>query len=261
MTSIGMNREGLFTDQASSKRSKYFSGKPTNSSLVENGFRFIQSDFTLASLKNWHNDCLADLPFIKKSFEDLLPDFSMPSKFGNRKRRFGAFRLSQKTGEFCATEQHEYIRKRSLNRLAASRRREISSLHENVRDALLIRALVSVLAAEIDDPCREWSINVHQFRVDACESLSHVSPEGMHQDGHDYVAILALGRRNVIGGMNQIASKCGNLLFRQVMLNDFDCILVDDRKVFHGVTPILPKFLGEASLDTLVINFDRADDS
>jgi len=259
MTNSAKNQETIPTEKFSSGTyANRLLGIP-DSGLPAKGFRFVQSEQIQTALKNWNRVAIDDLSAIKRSFQDLVPDCYMPKKFGCRNRRFGEYRLSQTTGEFLSTDQLQHIRKPSKNRLNACKARTFCALQETVRDSLFTRALVEVVVGYIDDPCREWSINIHQFRVDASQGLAHASPNGMHQDGNDYVAIISMGRENSIGGMNQISSKRGRLLFRQTMANDLDCLVLDDRKVLHGVTPILPKFRGAAYSDSFVIDFNRID--
>jgi len=83
------------------------------------------------------------------------------------------------------------------------------------------------------------NIDVHQVRQIAYPNLnSHNSPEGIHQDGSDYiVSALVLKRFNIKGGNSIIYDKDKNEIFKTT-LNKYDYILQDDRELYHYVTPI-----------------------
>jgi hypothetical protein len=76
-----------------------------------------------------------------------------------------------------------------------------------------------------------WHIELHQFRIEARDGkLAKPTPEGVHRDGVDL----------------------GEFTLRE----SFDMVLVNDRRVYHGVTPITPLDpAAEAFRDVLVITF------
>ncbi|MCV5335202.1 2OG-Fe dioxygenase family protein, partial [Escherichia coli] len=43
-------------------------------------------------------------------------------------------------------------------------------------------------------------IEIHQIRITALDSETQVAPEGVHQDGFDHIAMVGVGRHNIIGG-------------------------------------------------------------
>src|SRR5262249_47614105 len=60
-----------------------------------------------------------------------------------------------------------------------------------------------------------------------------------HKDGEPFFVLSLLGSRNLDGAITQIASDCDgrNLLDRFILAEPLDSLLVDDRTVFHNVTP------------------------
>ncbi len=105
-----------------------------------------------------------------------------------------------------------------------------------------------------------WHIEVHQFRIEArSDENGRPTPEGMHRDGVDFVLVLLIERYNIASGTTTIHSLDRRSLGRFTLTDPFDAALVDDRRVFHGVTPVRP-FDPDlpAYRDVLVVTFRRA---
>jgi hypothetical protein len=80
----------------------------------------------------------------------------------------------------------------------------------------------------------------------------------MHRDGVDWVLALLVRRENVASGETRIADLQRNSIGDFVLTEPFDSALVDDARVYHGVTsihaldPTRP-----AWRDVLIITFRR----
>ena len=108
---------------------------------------------------------------------------------------------------------------------------------------------------------QQWHIELHQFRIEARDGkLGKPTPEGVHRDGVDFVIVVMIKRVNIDSGATTIYN-LDNELVGDFMLRDaFDMVLVNDRRVYHGVTPITPLDpKREAYRDVLVITFKRRD--
>jgi hypothetical protein len=107
----------------------------------------------------------------------------------------------------------------------------------------------------------EWRIEVHQFRIEARPGEpGQPTPEGVHRDGVDYVLVLMVRRTNIAQGTTTIHSLDGTLLGSFTLVAPFDAALVDDARVYHGVTPVEPLDPElPAHRDVLVVTFKRPD--
>ena len=86
-----------------------------------------------------------------------------------------------------------------------------------------------------------WHIEVHQFRIEAkVDEAGEPTPEGVHRDGVDYVLVLLVDRQNIASGTTTIHDANGTLLGSFTLTDALDAALVDDARVFHGVTPVTP---------------------
>lgn len=114
-------------------------------------------------------------------------------------------------------------------------------------------------AFDAAEPGRDWYIEAHQFRIEArAGSEGRPTPEGMHRDGVDWVLVTLVRRENVAEGVTAIASPDGRPLGTFTLEAPMDSMLLDDRRVQHGVTPIRPLDPGHPGWrDVLVVTFRR----
>lgn len=102
-----------------------------------------------------------------------------------------------------------------------------------------------------------WKIEVHQFRIEAStEAAGKPTPEGMHRDGVDYVLVLMIARNNITSGTTLLADLNQSPIGEFTLTDPLDAVLLDDRRVLHGVTPITPSLETlPSSRDVLVVTF------
>src|SRR5688572_15780703 len=97
------------------------------------------------------------------------------------------------------------------------------------------QALFGTLAPQVSG----WHVEVHQFRIEArAGEPGEPTPEGVHRDGVDYVLVLLIDRRNMARGTTTIHAADGRQLGSFTLTQALDAALLDDARVFHGVTPV-----------------------
>ncbi|NBT86343.1 MAG: hypothetical protein EBT45_07625 [Alphaproteobacteria bacterium] len=119
-----------------------------------------------------------------------------------------------------------------------------------IKDKFLSKVLVYL------PPC-DYEIGVHQIRVVADDqSMGIPAPEGIHQDGFDYIAILSVNNQNLAGGVSILLSSQNpkDIIFEQ-SLQPSNCLLLNDRNLFHYVSPIVPKLPGNCFRDMIITTF------
>ena len=104
---------------------------------------------------------------------------------------------------------------------------------------------------------RQWHVEVHQFRIEALRDVpGNPTPEGVHRDGVDYVLVLLVRRQNIASGITSIHSPDGRSLGEFTLTEPCDASLLDDTRVFHGVTAVEPLDpAAPAYRDVLVVTF------
>lgn len=123
----------------------------------------------------------------------------------------------------------------------------------------ILACCVSLFGALATD-VRRWHVEVHQFRIEAVPGQPALpTPEGMHRDGVDYVLVLLVQRTNIDSGTTMIGTAVDGFSSSFTLAAEFDAALVDDHRVFHGVTAVRAHDPGlPAFRDVLVVTFRRA---
>ncbi len=103
----------------------------------------------------------------------------------------------------------------------------------------------------------QWQVELHQFRIEARDGkLGKPTPEGRHRDGVDFVIVVMIKRVNIESGATTIFDLDNKLVGEFTLRRSFDMVLVNDRRLYHGVTPIMQiESDQEAFRDVLVITF------
>lgn len=109
-------------------------------------------------------------------------------------------------------------------------------------------------------PVERWYIESHQFRIDTAGGVGRPTPEGAHRDGVDFVVVLLVGRHEVKGGETRVFDANGPHGVRFVMAEPLSALLLDDARVIHETTPILPATPDavHSFRDTLVLTYRAA---
>ena len=97
-----------------------------------------------------------------------------------------------------------------------------------------------------------WFYEAHQFRIDTTDGIGRPTPEGAHRDGVDLVAVFLVRRQAIKGGETRVFAADTPHGQRFTLTQSWSLLLLDDARVIHESTPILPD--GPAALrDTLVV--------
>ena len=84
--------------------------------------------------------------------------------------------------------------------------------------------------------CFPIEVGVNLIKIRATpEQCGFSHPDKPHRDGERYVAIHLLERFQVTGGDNAVFDDAGALLWRGLLADRFDTLLVDDVRVLHQV--------------------------
>lgn len=105
-----------------------------------------------------------------------------------------------------------------------------------------------------------WKIELHQFRIEAKTGAPGLpTPEGVHRDGVDFALVLLVRRENVASGTTTVHDLAGKTLGSFTLTEPLDAAIVDDARVMHGVTPVVPLDPARrAYRDVLVATFRKA---
>ncbi|MEP6940794.1 MAG: 2OG-Fe dioxygenase family protein [Rudaea sp.] len=237
--------------------------RPTDAdagTLARDGFAFVAGATMYAQLEA--TGPLGEWPAFAASWNDLEVDHYLADYGRYRRRRHAVFRV---TRDAVTREQHQpHYQSREYNALQGGIERWFApivvptdpghSLHTVLE---FCRTTFGALAPQVE----VWRAEVHQFRIEArADAPGQPTPEGSHRDGVDYVLVLMIDRINIASGTTTIhAAADRRLLGSFTLTRPFDTALVDDARVFHGVTPVEPIDAALAAYrDVLVVTFKRA---
>lgn len=208
------------------------------------------------------NGCSAqDWQRFAQSWQRMPMDRYMADGGRYRRRRHAVFAV---TADGTATPQprQPHYQSRDYNPLNGGIQRWFAPVETEVMDNPVLHALMRLCArvfGQLASDVERWHVELHQFRVEAKADMpAQPTPEGVHRDGVDFVLVLLANRHNVASGTTHIQGPDGSELGSFTLSDAGDCVLLDDHRVLHGVTPIEPLQPGApAHRDALVITFAR----
>ena len=78
------------------------------------------------------------------------------------------------------------------------------------------------------------------MRIITRDELTPVSPEGVHQDGYRFIAIVGINRYNITGGNLLICKTYEGKPVVDFPLDSGEMVMIDDRVMWHNATQIKP---------------------
>ena len=229
---------------------------PWTAALRDGGYAFVQAPamaeaLGAAGLSDWEG--------FARTWDDLGIDTYMADGGRYRKRRHAAFLVSR-AGAARKPDQPHY-QSRDYNALNGGIARWFDPVTPAAAGSAAFGAILRFCHALFDGltPAPAWHVEAHQFRIEARPGQAgQPTPEGMHQDGVDWVLVLMVGRVNIASGTTSIHGLDRTLLGSFTLQAPMDAALVDDHRVFHGVTPVQPLDPEQpAHRDVLVVTFRR----
>jgi hypothetical protein len=195
-----------------------------------------------------------------EGWEGMPVDEYMADGGRYRRRRFGVFR-AEAGGDIQSAPHQPHYQSRDYNQLNGGIERWFEPLAEGVAAGRTFRSLLGftrTLFEGLSGPSG-WHIEAHQFRIEAgADGPGQPTPEGMHRDGVDFVLVLMVRRENIAQGTTTIHGNDRRLLGSFTLSNPLDAALVDDRRVYHGVTPVVPADARRPAFrDVLVLTYRR----
>ena len=229
---------------------------PWATALRDRGYVFVQAPAMAEALRAAG---LSDWDGFARTWDDLGLDTYMADGGRYRKRRHAAFLVSR-TGIQRKPDQPHY-QSRDYNALNGGIARWFDPITPAAAGSAAFGAILHTCAALFNGltPAPAWHVEAHQFRIEARPGQAgQPTPEGMHQDGVDWVLVLMVGRVNIASGATSIHGLDRALLGSFTLEAPMDAALVDDHRVFHGVTPVQPLDPEQpAHRDVLVVTFRR----
>jgi hypothetical protein len=228
--------------------------------LEAEGFAHAEAP-TMRALFDAHG--FADWDTFAASWNDLGVDTFMADGGRYRRRRYAAYSAG---GAGIRRKPHQpHYQSRDYNPLNGGIARWFEPVTEQIGNHPALRAILST-SLDIFTACTppdtrpvSWHVEVHQFRVEARSGeAGKPTPEGLHRDGVDWVLVMLVRRQNVTSGETSIHDLLQRQLGSFTLRAPLESALVDDDRVYHGVTPVTPiDPHAPAFRDVLVATFRR----
>ena len=230
------------------------------SSIADHGYAFVPASAMRALLAQCGE--LADWPGFADSWNDLPIDTHMADHGRYRRRRHAVYAVDA-GGSITRRPHQPHFQALDYNPLNGGIERWFDPIDAQRGDGPSMSAILEFcrrLFSGLAAATTPWHIEVHQFRIEAeVGELGQPTPEGMHRDGVDYVLVLLVKRRNINSGTTMIGTAAGGFFSSFTLTEPLDAALVDDHRVYHGVTPVEPLDPAlPAYRDVLVVTFRRA---
>ena len=202
--------------------------------LAERGYARLESAQTLALL-NVASDAWESFA---ASWNDLGSDLYMADGGRYRRRCHAAFRCED--GVFIRKPHQPHFQSRDYNPLNGDVQRWFDPVADATADGAVMQAVFALCArAFAERGAPSWHVEAHQFRIETGkDETGRPTPEGLHRDGVDWVFVMLIERRNVREGVTRIGAPDGTGLGEFTLALPGDAVLIDDRRILHGVTEI-----------------------
>lgn len=209
----------------------------TNSMEINNYIISSSTDtflnFSISRNRDWQDFC--------DTWDNLLLDQYMNDGGSYRYRRYSAFEFDLGKQKINQLEHTPYQQSLCINSLNGGIQRNYEPLEKKFTENLIFQKIIHGFSFLISSftTHTKFNIKIHPYRIIATEgTLGEPAPEGLHQDGVDYVIAFMIKRVNIIGGESYIADTNKNIIKKTTLKKPGDFILTDDHQLFHGVSSV-----------------------
>jgi hypothetical protein len=227
--------------------------------LATDDFVFVESAQTSELLSAIAGAPLDSDPVFLDSWNRLEQDQYMADGGRYRKRRHATYAIDSAGQRARLMPYQPHYQTVDYNLLNGGVARYFAPILDDLHQSLSLAALLEFGNAVFSQVAGngQWHIELHQFRIEARDGrMGKPTPEGIHRDGVDFVIVVMIKRVNIDSGATTIYDLDNQLVGEFTLRESFDMVLVNDRKLYHGVTPITQLDADtEAFRDVLVITF------
>ena len=162
-----------------------------------------------------------------------------------RFRRYGRYLWSPAIDTLRMLPYEPYFQPEYQNPYAGGIQRDFAPLLADTVHNPFLTALVRCTFAclPLAGERREhtWEVRIHQIRIVATpDQPGQPAPEGIHQDGTDFLTLHLVRRQNIIGGESTIYDLNSHPIRSYTMQTALDSLILEDPRIMHSVTPVHP---------------------
>jgi len=175
---------------------------------------------------------------VKESFNRLPKTEHRDGQY--RLRRYSRIKL-------CDTDHFKYMKLESkpfnqsgvYNKFQGDVPREFEDIEDEVIESGGMLEMCDTFL-ESSGLVDDHEIEIHQIRIVARNESAPVSPEGVHQDGFRFIAMIGVDRHNITGGNLLVSKTCEGKPIVDFPLEGGEMVMLDDGVMWHNATQIKP---------------------
>jgi len=174
---------------------------------------------------------------VKESFNRLPHTDHLDGKF--RLRRYSTVVLNSGNAfAYTKLEQQPFEQSEHYNKHQGGMARSFEDIEDGVVESLGILDMCDrfLEAGAFPDT---HPIEIHQMRIITTGEKTPVSPEKVHKDGYDFIAIVGIGRYNISGGNAQVHKTFGGKPIFDCPLSAGEMLMINDRELWHNAADIV----------------------
>ncbi len=152
-----------------------------------------------------------------------------------RLRRYSVIQFCD--GHVVVKDQHQFVQSVHINHFQGDVVRRFEPLLAATLRCAGLREMCQLFMDANALPNGQ-EIEIHQMRIAAIYDETQVSPEGVHQDGFDHIALIGIDRKNIVGGELMLYQHDHEAPFYRKVLDNGEVAMLDDHKLWHNARPI-----------------------
>lgn len=168
------------------------------------------------------------------------------------KYRLRRYSVIQCNGNCVGLGENTFIQSDEYNKFQGNMTRSFEPIEPKTVDSIGMLEMSCMFKAACCLP-DDQKIEVHQMRIITLDEETPVSPEGVHQDGFDYICIVGITRYNVTGGHLLVYSDKDDEHFMSLALKPGEIAMIDDKALWHNASNIEPVIGKDGYMDAFIL--------
>lgn len=196
------------------------------------------------------------------SWNDLCIDHYMGDNGKYRYRRYSELLFDCNDNQIINMPHVPYHQSKDVNYLNGDVDRYYDPILDDIKHGYIMNKINTMFAqiiSSVDNSADKFLIQIFQNRIIACSNeIGKPTPEGIHQDGVDYVLTLLVNKVNVNGGVSSVHDiEDKSVIINKNLNKSGDFIFLKDDSVLHSVTPISAANVKNGYRDMLIVMFTK----
>ena len=173
---------------------------------------------------------------VKESFDRLPKTDHKDGQY--RLRRYSKIKLSDDDDfKYMKMESEAFNQSTDYNQFQGGVDRKFEDIEDEIIESVFMLEMCDAFLNSCAFPDYH-EIEIHQIRVITKDESTPVSPEGVHQDGYSFIAMVGVNRHNIIGGNLLVCKTQEGKPIVDFPLESGEMIMLDDKAMWHNATKI-----------------------